>query len=149
MKRSQALAPLSRDHQHALDVALRLRRATAGTVADAWSRFRAFFAAEGRHHFAIEERLLLPALPSDDAEWEPVVRRITDDHAAIRAAADAPSQPPGVEAAQAVGQRLHDHVRFEERVAFALLEARLDEQQLSRLGTAVAAAEERDPRDPS
>ena len=88
MKRSAALAPLSRDHQHALDAALRLRRADARTVGEAIERFQRFFATEGRRHFDIEERLLLPALPADDPEWAPGVARVRADHDAIRAAAD-------------------------------------------------------------
>jgi hemerythrin-like domain-containing protein len=125
MKRSAALAPLSRDHQHALDAALRLRRAHSGSIGDAVAHFAAFFEDEGRHHFEIEERLLLPALPAEDAEWADAVRRIREDHAAIRAAADAASEL-SVSDAQALGQRIAEHVRFEERVAFGLLERRLD-----------------------
>jgi hemerythrin HHE cation binding domain-containing protein len=140
MKRSAALAPLSRDHQHALDAALRLRRADPATVAAAIAHFLDFFEREGRRHFAIEERLLLPALPADDAEWGPCVARIREDHAALREAADAP--PDGdVEAAHALGERLAVHVRFEERTAFQIVERRLALPELERLGAAVDAAE--------
>ena len=54
MKRSDALAPLSRDHQHALYAALRLRRAHPATVRDAVESFLRFFEEEGRRHFEIE-----------------------------------------------------------------------------------------------
>lgn len=153
MRRSRALAPLSRDHQHALDVALRLRRADAATLDTALQRFSAFFQDEGRAHFAIEEEHLLGALPADDAEWADAVARVRDDHAAIRAQArtiaDArhPDTPAvagatvDVAAARALGERLHAHVRFEERVLFALLEARLAPDALERLGGDVARAE--------
>ena len=53
MKRSDALTPLSHDHQHALDVALWLRRADDETAAAAIERFRQFFEREERRHFAI------------------------------------------------------------------------------------------------
>jgi hypothetical protein len=145
MKRSAALAPLSRDHQHALDAALRLRRAGPESVDEAVAHFQRFFEGEGRRHFAIEERLLLPALPAGDDEWAPCVRRIRADHDAIRAAADAlgsrPSGVADVAAARSLGERLADHVRFEERVAFELLERRLPAPELDRLGAEVAAAE--------
>ena len=62
MKRSAALRPLSHDHQHALDAALRLRRAEPDTLCAAVDHFLEFFEREGRRHFAIEEELLLPAL---------------------------------------------------------------------------------------
>jgi Hemerythrin HHE cation binding domain len=148
VKRSAALAPLSRDHQHALDAALHLRRAGDDTVADAIARFQRFFAAEGRRHFAIEEDLLVPALPGDDPEWAPGVARVRGDHDAIRAAADALAEPRAagdagelVAAARALGERLTAHVRFEERELFAVLERRLDPAALARLGAAVARAE--------
>jgi hemerythrin-like domain-containing protein len=141
MKRSAALAPLSRDHQHALDAALRLRRADAASAEDAVSRFHAFFDAEGRRHFEIEEDLLLPALDAGDAEWAPAVERVRADHDAIRGMADTLAGPAEDRLALAhdLGQRLHDHVRFEERVLFEILERRLDPDELDRLGREVAA----------
>jgi hemerythrin-like domain-containing protein len=144
VKRSAALAPLSRDHQHALDAALRLRRADDETVADAIARFQRCFADEGRRHFAIEERLLLPALPADDPEWAPGVDRVRADHDAIRTQADALAATGAGElagAARALGERLTAHVRFEERELFAVLERRLAPDALARLGEAVARAE--------
>lgn len=145
MKRSAALSPLSRDHQHALDAALRLRRANDATVIEAIARFERFFDEEGRRHFTIEEDLLLPAISVDDPEWAPCVARIRDDHAAIRAAAGALADPQPADDhlahARALGERLTAHVRFEERVAFAILERRLTAPDLERLGRAIAEAE--------
>jgi Hemerythrin HHE cation binding domain len=146
MKRSEALAPLSRDHQHALEVALRLRRATGASAGDALARFGEFFAQEGARHFDAEERLVLPALPPDAAEWSRAVERVREDHEAIRSAAGlvgergTPSEQ--VAAARALGERLHAHVRFEERVLFELLERRLPEAELRRLGAALDDADD-------
>jgi hemerythrin-like domain-containing protein len=146
VRRSAALAPLSRDHHHALDAALRLRRAEPDTVADAIAHFHRFFDRDGRRHFAIEEALLLPALPADDPEWAPCVARVRDDHDAIRAAASALADPGSahdpVAAARALGERLNAHVRFEERTLFEILEQRLPAPELARLGDAVAEAEQ-------
>jgi hypothetical protein len=138
VKRSAALTPLSHDHQHALDAALRLRRAEPDTLRAAVDRFQEFFENEGRRHFAIEEELLLPALPADDPEWAQASRRVMDDHAAIRATA---GDVPTVAAARELGGRLSDHVRFEERTLFGLIERRLAPEELRRLGARVAAAE--------
>ena len=63
-----------------------------------------------------------------------------DDHAAIRRAA-AGEYPLAPADAVALGERLGDHVRFEERVLFEMLERRLSPPELERLGEAVAAAE--------
>jgi hypothetical protein len=140
MKRSAALTPLSHDQQHSRDAALWLRRADESTAGEAIARFREFFEREGRRHFEIEEELVLPALPADDAEWGPAVERVRDDHAAIRAAA---ASVDDAEGARALGHRLHDHVRFEERTLFAIVERRLAPAELERLGAAIAEAEER------
>jgi hypothetical protein len=145
MKRSAALAPLSRHHQHALDAALRLRRADDDTVTEAIARFERFFDEEGRRQFAIEEQLLLPAIPIDEAEWAPCVARIRDDHAAVRAAGQRARRPaadarPPVACASA--RRAARGARsLRERVAFAILERRLAAPDLERLGRAIAQAE--------
>ena len=58
MKRAEALQPLSRDHLKALLAAKRLREATDAEVAA--QDFLAFWESEGRHHFRVEEEVLLP-----------------------------------------------------------------------------------------
>jgi hypothetical protein len=144
MKRSAALAALSRDHHHALDAARRLRRAGAGDLDAALAHLQAFWHPRGRRHFEIEERLILPALPGTDADWREATARVRDEHARIGAAVDAVfarGGEGGVDAAHALGTLLHDHVRFEERHLFGLLEARLPEPDLARLGEAIERAE--------
>ena len=139
MQRSEALAPLSRDHHQALETALRLRRATDETVDAALARLNAFWVGVGRRHFEIEEELLLPVL--SDERWTAMAERVRAEHADIRARAAALEHEPAVEAARELGERLNAHVRFEERELFAHLEAALDATELERLGRAVEAAE--------
>ena len=134
MKRSQALAHLSRDHQHALAVALRLRRATPASLSEAVAGLFAYLESEGERHFELEERHVLPALPADDPEWETIRVRILDEHQALRAGAEELRRDASPEGARALGQLLAQHVRFEERVAFPLLEDRLSVIALERLG---------------
>jgi hemerythrin-like domain-containing protein len=142
MKRSSALAALSRDHHHALEAALRLRRAGGADLDGAVAHLHAFWEPRGRRHFEIEEQLILPALPETDARWREATARVRDEHARIRAAVDTlPAHGGGVDAAHSLGQLLHDHVRFEERHLFALLEERLREDELARLGDAIEDAE--------
>jgi hemerythrin-like domain-containing protein len=144
VKRSPALAPLSRDHQHALYAALRLRRAEAEGLSDAVDHFLRFFDDEGRRHFEIEEELILRALPDDEGNWTAAVERVREDHAAIRQATAQAEWTS--ESAQALGTRLNDHVRFEERVLFPIVEERLAPEDLERLGVAVAEAERANAR---
>jgi hypothetical protein len=141
MKRSAPLAPLSRDHQHGLYAALLLRRADAVSVHDAVEHFQRFFAEEGSRHFAIEEAQLLPALPADDAEWAPGVARVLEEHEAIRAGAAELRADTTPAAANVLGERLNDHIRFEERELFEILERRLTATELKRLGKEIAEAE--------
>ncbi|MEO6857619.1 MAG: hypothetical protein ABI323_03400 [Solirubrobacteraceae bacterium] len=61
MKRSGALAPLSRDHHHALVVAAQLRRASPLTAEPAREAFLAYWNQEGAERFREEEEILLPA----------------------------------------------------------------------------------------
>jgi hypothetical protein len=141
MKRSAELAPLSRDHHIALEVALRLRRATPETLEQAVERFLDFWNQQGRHHFVIEERLVLPALSDDDAEWSAATRRVRDEHAEIRDRAAALPGASSLDAARGLGELLGAHVRYEERQLFPLLEARLPQEALAALGRALISAE--------
>jgi hemerythrin-like domain-containing protein len=145
MRRSEALAALSRDHHHALEAALRLRRAGEADLETAVAHFQAFWQPRGRRHFEIEEQLILPALPETHAAWREATARVRDEHERIRASVQALSARGGdVDAAHALGRLLRDHVRFEERHLFGLLEAQLPEDELARLGEAVERAEASD-----
>lgn len=144
MKRSEALAPLSRDHHAALAMALRLRRTTSPSAdRDA---FVAFFAADTAPHFAIEEDVLLPAVADVLPASDPDVARMLADHAELRRrtaeVAAAPEPDPG--ALGALGELLAAHVRLEERVLFPRIEALLEPARLAELGARIAAAEAAD-----
>jgi hypothetical protein len=85
---------------------------------------------------AQEEAVVLPSLPADDPLCQGAIRRTPRDHARIREAVDALSVSD-VEAAHTLGTLLHDHVRFEERVLFPLVEERLSPAALAEIGIAV------------
>jgi hypothetical protein len=138
MKRSAALAQLSRDHHHGLVLAQRLTRATPATAGPAREAFLAFWESEGREHFRLEEDVLLPALaPHVPPTHDAVVRVLTDHVDLRRRAADLAANPaPALEDLHALGERLHAHIRHEERGLFPLVEAALPDEDLA----AVAAA---------
>ena len=142
MKRSDALAPLSREHHVALEVALRLRRAEDADAATARAAFLGFFTPEGEAHVRVEEEVLLPAvadvLPPDDAD----VARVRDEHAEIRRRAADLAADAGTAVAElhTLGELLDEHVRHEERVFFPRIEAALGEERLARLGAELSAA---------
>jgi hemerythrin-like domain-containing protein len=143
VKRSAELAPLSRDHHQGLFAALKLRRATADDRAEARATFLAFW-EDGRRHFAIEEELLLPALARHVAcDHEAIVRVLTEHVDLRRRAQDVTAGDERLEALHELGTRLQEHIRHEENVLFALVEAALADDELVALGAAIARAEAR------
>ena len=141
MKRSDELAPLSRDHHQGLFAALMLRRASAEDRDQARATFLAFW-EEGRRHFAIEEELLLPALARHVApDHEAIVRVLTEHVDLRRRAQDVVAGEDGLDALHELGTRLHGHIRHEEDVLFGLVEDALAPEELAALGEAIARAE--------
>jgi hypothetical protein len=142
MKRTEALAQLSRDHHHGLVVAQRLRRATDATGADARDYFLAFWREEGHDHFRAEEDLLLPAFARHYPPTHEAVVRVLTDHVDLRRrAADLAANPAlGCEHLRELGQRLNDHIRHEERVLFPLIERAMPDDELAELAGALESA---------
>jgi iron-sulfur cluster repair protein YtfE (RIC family) len=141
VKRHPALVELSRDHQHALAIAHGLRRATQHDAPEAAAAFQAFWKAEGRMHFRMEEELLLPAVASRGDARNPTVVQVLVDHVEIRAAARrVATRTASLVELHLLGDRLAAHVRLEERELFPLIEAALTERELDRLGVELAAA---------
>jgi len=144
MKRSLELAPLSRDHHKALEVAVRLRRVTDETLTEAVEHFLSFWARHEERHFVIEERLLLPALSEHDAEWAAATRRVREEHAEIRSRAAALPGAPSLESARELGELLGAHVRYEEGQVFPMVEESLPREALAALGRELMSAQRAD-----
>jgi hypothetical protein len=142
VKRSAALASLSRDHHQALVVAQRLRRATDATAANARAAFLAFWTEHGRLHFRLEEELLFPAYAGHGDPHDPLVLRALGEHAMIRHRADALAAAtcPDPGALALLGAELPAHVRLEEREVFPLIERVMPERELNALARALEAA---------
>lgn len=150
MQRSKELAVLSREHHVALELALRLQRATdtdAGTVTRATLDF---WREEGRQHFRLEEELLLPAFARHAGAGDPDIVRVLVDHVDIRCRISDLENGARVDVAalNALGELLRDHVRYEERTLFGRIEQTLDTAELAALGSALQAsgAEHQPPR---
>jgi hemerythrin-like domain-containing protein len=140
VKRAEALRPLSREHLEALLVSKKLREADDLEVAA--EAFLDFWVSDGRAHFRVEEEVLLPGWAMH-AKVDPAeVHRMLDEHLSIRREAlRLEAGEATLEDARALGNLLHDHVRFEERQLFPRIEADLDDADLSRLAAAIEAAE--------
>lgn len=140
MKRAEALQPLSREHLAALLAAKKLREASELAVAR--EGFLEFWHEHGQRHFRVEEEVLLPTWARYAEVDVAGVRRMLDEHLAIRREAlRLEDGEASLEEARALGDLLHDHVRFEERQLFPAAEAALDAESLDRLAKAIEAAE--------
>ena len=108
---------------------------------EAVSRFLDTWTREIQPHFHAEEELLLPefarSVPSDN----PLIVRTLTEHVALRRAVRELVLATGEEQqllAREIGQALHDHIRFEERVLFPAIEALLEGSRLAELGRLLA-----------
>jgi hemerythrin-like domain-containing protein len=139
MKRAEALRPLSREHLNALHAAKVLREGKdLEAVTDV---FFDFWESEGQRHFRIEEEVLLPHWARYGEVDQPGVARMLREHLVIRREAlRLKAGEASLEEAQELGRLLHDHVRFEERRLFQIVEETLDPDSLAELATRVEAA---------
>ncbi len=144
MKRSAALRSLSRDHHKALSVAQKMRRADDGPEGAAL--FCTYWEQHGKVHFRIEEEVLLPSWARLGTVNQSAASRLTQEHLEIRAAALELAERPELELVRDLGQRLADHVRFEERELFGLIEDDLAPTALEGLARAVTEAEDQSNR---
>ena len=147
MKRSEALKPLSREHHHALFLAKVVRDQKG--EGDSRQRFLDFWGEEESIHFRIEEEVLLPGSNLSGPDEDPEVARMLADHLAIRrGAARVIADEAGPDELVELIERLHDHVRFEERELFPRIEKDLPEDRLGKLAEAIRQAEIAAGRDP-
>jgi hypothetical protein len=140
MKRDEALRPLSREHLNALHAAKVLREGNdLGAVTEV---FFDFWESEGKRHFRIEEEVLLPHWAKCAEVDRPGVTRMLEEHLAIRREAlRLGAGEASLEEAQELGRILHDHVRFEERRLFPIVEEALNAGSLAELATKIEAAQ--------
>jgi len=143
MKRSEALASLSRDHHHALVVAQKLRRATDATARQAREAFLAYWTDHGREHFRLEEELLFPAYAGYGDPHDPLVLRALGQHVMIRhraaALADGGTALPA--SLEQLGAELAAHVRLEEREVFPLIERVMPTHELEAVAAELESAQ--------
>jgi hemerythrin-like domain-containing protein len=140
MKRHASLAALSRDHHHALVLAQSLKHDAPERLREGLPRdgdqlvevVRERFARELEPHFAIEERVLVPRCRSHGGELGAQADSILEQHHAIRAHVAGLAAGPALrDQLDAFGRALDEHVRFEERSWFPMLERELGDEALN------------------
>lgn len=149
MKRDPSLAPLSRDHHHALTLARALKRDASPRIVAALPsepaalilHVRGRFADELEPHFAAEERILVPACVAHGEPLRALAMRVLDDHEALRASVTGLAVDDSLaDRLDAFARLLDDHVRFEERSWFIAIEATLSAETLAAMTPQVQAA---------
>lgn len=140
MLRDKNLVPLSRQHQHALALCVRINRARLASPAElrAWqSEITQHFDQEIRYHFDAEERHLFPAA-RPFPELSPLVDELLAEHALLRDHfSHAAASTLDVAALRAFAETLSAHIRKEERRLFEGMQEKLGPQALAEIGAKI------------
>ena len=143
MLRDRNLIPLSRQHQHALALCVRIDRASpiGDADLDAWqAEVAQHFESEIRIHFAAEERVLFPA-ERRFPELGPLVDELLLDHFMLRECfAEAEAREMSAADLSEFAQRLSTHIRKEERQLFERMQELMSQGELARLGQGLEEA---------
>src|SRR6201993_4909105 len=133
MLRDRSLIPLSRQHQHALALCVRIDRAAPIGASDlvAWQvEIAQHFQTETRIHFAAEENILFPAARKFPA-LTPLVEELLLDHFMLRESfAKAEAHAMSTTDVAVFAQQMSAHIRKEERQLFERLQELMSQEEL-------------------
>lgn len=143
MKRAPELRTLSVDHHHALVLAKKAieagRSESVLEIDELWAEVELKFSTELEPHFAIEEKLIEPALRArGHAE---LADKLNEDHAALRRF-KLPGKGGTGEGLRLFGELLVAHIRFEERELFAVAEEVMSAEELAEVESACRSSGE-------
>lgn len=146
VERDPRLVRLSEEHHHALVFALRLRRelpdASEQQAAALYGDLLRLWTRGLLPHFHAESECLLARLVRHVPDDDPDARRLHADHfrfeRLVAEMVDATTSEQRRSAMAAFGERLREHVRWEERVFFETIEERLTERELDAAGEEIA-----------
>jgi len=137
MLRNKSLIPLSRQHQHALALCVRIDRASPINDADlqTWQEEVAQQFEQGiKLHFTAEERVLFPAARTFE-ELAALTDELQAEHVLLRQCfSEAAARSMTAWSISAFAARLSDHIRKEERQLFERMQALAKPDKLAELG---------------
>jgi hemerythrin-like domain-containing protein len=137
MLRDKSLVPLSRQHQHALALCVRIDRASpiAEPDRERWQiEIGQHFRAEIRIHFDAEEQIVFPAARKF-SELGTLIDSLLKDHVWLRERfASAEEQKLASAGITEFAQRLSEHIRREERELFERLQQLMSKEELAATG---------------
>ena len=131
IKRSEQLAPLSRDHHEALLFVWKIRQGLKnGTDQKTIGQFvEWFWKRHLEEHFREEEQILAPWLPKEND----LVQRMLNDHQDIEAMVHINEQIADPALLEELAGKINDHVRFEERELFPFAEQQIPADRLDTI----------------
>ena len=128
LKRTEQLAPLSREHHDGLLFVWKIRQGLKNNIEK--DRLRSycnwFWQNHIKAHFFQEEKILIPFMPPD----HPLVERLKSEHAHIRELILEIDRQHDQHAYNQLCDLLDKHIRFEERELFTFLQKELTGDQL-------------------
>lgn len=131
IKRSEELAPLSREHHDGLLFSWKIKQGLDnGTPLETLCNYtRWFWVNHMKPHFKDEENVLAQYLPAE----HPYIRQMFEEHARIRDLVIRLDQNPDTDSLSILAEILHHHIRFEERELFEYAEEVLTPDQRKQL----------------
>ena len=140
MLRDPSLIPLSREHQHALALCVRIERALQQNVVDLdpWQlEVEQQYQQEIGFHFAAEESVLFPAARRFP-ELVSLVEELSDEHVRLREHfARAKERTLDRDTLSACAKLLSEHIRKEKRWLFEAMQKLVEADELRRIGAAL------------
>ena len=140
MLRDKNLVPLSRQHQHALALCVRINRAALASPNElrVWqSEIAQHFEQEIRYHFDAEERHLFPAA-RQFSELSPIVDELLAEHAQLRNYfSRALASTLDAAELRSFAETLSSHIRKEERQLFEGMQKKFGAEVLAEIGAKI------------
>ena len=142
MKRAKQLQPLSRQHHLGLNLGYHAKECADNPqeIAKHWHALSDYM-NDMRHHFKIEDNLIVEALlphQSNDPQVASVLQAMEQQHqllhqlmASIQTTKHTKGNAITVNQVRELAQQIYDHVRFEERELFPMVEKYLTENELN------------------
>jgi hemerythrin-like domain-containing protein len=141
MKRDKRLYPLSWGHQHGLAFARQLKvslKEGSRTIRELIGQVESFWKAELAEHFRDEEQVLFPPVSLQDSACQALVKKALEEHKTLYGYLQVlRTNLLEKEARQVLAEfasLLTNHIRFEERELFPLIEANLNPAEFDRIG---------------
>lgn len=140
MKRDKNLIPLSHDHHHGLILSQILKEDTPpytglpSSLEGKKDYAIEFFNKELKKHFKEEEEILLPRCKGKDKLLDEHFDTMLTDHKELNKLFSELKKKTDIKLMDKTGRKLGEHIRFEERILFPLIQKVLNEKELELIG---------------